>query len=69
MLSFIAPAGYATSVVDFATDPSSLMVGLVALTALSAGMIAFEAVRYHFAQKAEPAPEMTPVTIAYQQAA
>jgi hypothetical protein len=41
----------------------------VALTALSAGVIVFEAIRYHFAQKAEPAPEMTPAAIAYQQAA
>ena len=69
MLSFIAQAGYATTVVDFTTDPSSLMVGLVALTALSAGVIVFEAVRYHFVQKAEPASEMTPAAIAYQQAA
>ena len=69
MLSFIAQAGYPTTVVDFTTDLSSLMVGLVALTALSAGMILLETVRYHFAQKTEPATEMTPVTIVYQQAA
>jgi len=69
MLSFIVQAGYATTAVDFTTDLSSLMVGLVALTTLSAGMIAFAAIRYHFVQKAEPTPEMTPAAIAYQQAA
>jgi len=69
MLSFIAQAGYATTVVDFTTDPPSLMVGLVALTALSAGMIALEAVRYHFVQKAEVPTEMAPATIEYRQAA
>jgi hypothetical protein len=69
MLSFIVQAGYATTAIDFTTDLSSLMVGLVALTALSAGMIAFAAVRYHFVQKAEAAPEMTPAMVAYQQAA
>lgn len=69
MFSFIAQAGYTMTVVDFTNDFSSLLVGLVALTALSTGMIAFEAVRYHFVQKADPATEVTPTTIAYQQAA
>ena len=69
MLSFIAQAGYTTTVVDFTNNFSSLIVGLVALTALSVGMILVEAVRYHFAQKTEPATEMTSATIAYQQAA
>ena len=69
MLSFITQAGYTTTVVNFTNDFSSLMVGLIALTALLAGMILSETVRYHFAQKIEPATEMTPATIAYQQAA
>jgi len=69
MFSFIAQAGYATATVDFTADLSSLLVGLVTLTALSAGMIAFEAVRYHFAQKAEVPTEMAPATIEYRQAA
>jgi hypothetical protein len=69
MFSFIAQAGYTTTVVDFTTDLSSLLVGLVTLTVLSAGMIAFEAVRYHFAQRTEVPTEMTPATIEYRQAA
>lgn len=69
MLSFIAQAGYATTVVNFTTDLSSLMVGFIALTALSAGMILVEAVRYHVAQKTEVVTELPSATIAYQQAA
>ena len=69
MLSFIAQAGYTTTIVDFTNDLSSLLVGLVTLTALSVGMIAFEAVRYHFTQKAEVPTEMAPATIEYRQAA
>ena len=69
MLSFIAQAGCTTTVVDFTNDLSSLLVGLVTLTVLSVGMIAFEAVRYHFAQKAEVPTEMAPATIEYRQAA
>lgn len=69
MFSFIAQAGYTTTGIDLTNDLSSLLVGLFTLTALSAGMIAFEAVRYHFAQKAEVPTEMAPTTIEYRQAA
>jgi hypothetical protein len=69
MLSFIIQAGYPTAVVDLTTDLSLLMVGLVALTALSAGMIALAAVRYHLAQKAAPTTATMPATITYRQAA
>lgn len=69
MLSFIAHAGYATTIVDFTNELSSLLVGLIALTALSAGMIAFEAVRYHFAQKAEVPTETAPAISEWRQAA
>lgn len=69
MFSFIAQAGYTTTGIDLTNDLSSLLVGLVTLTVLSAGMIAFEAVRYHFAQKAEVSTEMAPTTIEYRQAA
>ena len=69
MLSFIAQADYTTTGIDLTNDLSSLLVGLVTLIVLSAGMIAFEAVRYHFAQKAEVPTEMAPATIEYRQAA
>jgi hypothetical protein len=69
MFSFIAQAGYTTTVIDFTNDLSTLLVGLVTLTALSAGAIAIEAIRYHFAQKAEVPIEAAPATIEYRQAA
>jgi hypothetical protein len=69
MFSFIAQADYTTTGIDLTNDLSSLLVGLVTLIVLSAGMIAFEAIRYHFAQKAEVPTEMAPATIEYRQAA
>jgi len=69
MLSFIVQSGYSTTGIDLTTELSSLLVGLVTLLVLLAGMITFEAVRYHFAQQAEVPPEMAPTTIEYQQAA
>jgi len=69
MLSFIVQTGYPTTVINLTTDLSSLMVGLVALTALAAGMIAVVAVRYHVAQRAESRRETIPETITYKQAA
>ena len=70
MLSFIAQAGYTTTGINYFTnDLPALLVGFVALNALFAGMIAIEAVRYHFAQKAEVPTEMAPATIEYRQAA
>jgi hypothetical protein len=69
MLSFIAQAGSTTTVVDFTNDLSSLLVGLIALAAFSAGMILMEAIRYRSAQRTESATEMPSATITYQQAA
>lgn len=69
MLSFIVQTGYPTTVVNLTTDLASLMVGLVALTALAAGMIAVAAVRYHVAHSAESMRETMPEAITYQQAA
>ncbi|NOT55987.1 MAG: hypothetical protein HOP18_15415 [Deltaproteobacteria bacterium] len=69
MFSFIAQAGYTTTVIDFTNDLSILLVGLVTLTALSAGVLAIEALRYHFAQKAEGSTETAPATIEYRRAA
>ena len=69
MFSFIAPIGYTTTGIDLTNNLSSLLVGLVTLIVLSAGMIAFKAVRYHFTQKAAVPTEMAPATIEYRQAA
>jgi len=69
MLSFIAQSSYVTTGMDLTNELSSLLVGIVTLLVLSAGMIAFEAVRYHFAQKAQVPTGMAPATTEYQQAA
>jgi len=69
MMSFIAQAGYATAVVDFTSDLSSLFVGLIGVTALAAAMIVVEAIRAHTSRKPETASTMVPVATAYRQAA
>jgi hypothetical protein len=69
MLSLITHSGYTTAGIDLTTNLSSLLVGLVTLLVVTAGMIAFEAVRYHFAQQAQGPTEMAPATIEYRQAA
>lgn len=69
MLSVITNTGYATVIVDFTTDLSSLLVGLIGLTAVSAAVIVVEAVRYRLSQKTTPATTTTPITIAYRHAA
>lgn len=53
MPALIPQTGYVTTVFDFTNDFSFFLAGLVALTAFSAGMIALEAIRYHFSQKAK----------------
>jgi hypothetical protein len=69
MFTFIAQSGSITTGLDLTTDLSSLLVSLVTVLVLSAGRIAFEAVRYHLAQKAQVPTEMVPAIIEYQQAA
>ena len=69
MLSLIAQSSYVPAGIDLTNDLSSLLVGLVTLLVLSAGRIAIEAVRYHFAQKAQVPTEMAPATTEYQKAA
>jgi hypothetical protein len=68
MLAIIVSAGYATTVVDFTNDMSSLLVGLLGLTAISAAMIAVESIRYRATRKTAVA-NIAPTTITYQQAA
>jgi hypothetical protein len=69
MLSFITQSAYTTTGIDLTSNLSSLLVGLVTLLMVTAGMIAFEAVRYHFAQKAEVSTEPAPATFEYLKAA
>jgi hypothetical protein len=69
MLSFIADAGCATAVLDFTSDFSSLFVGLVGVTVLSAALIVAEALRARpLQQPAVVAPAQSPETT-YRRAA
>ena len=69
MLSFIAQAGYATAVINLTNELSSLLVGLIGLTAMSAAMIVVASARYRTAQKTQSVADTVSTTIEYQQAA
>lgn len=69
MMSFIAHAGYATTVLDLTNELSSLLVGLIGLTAVSAAMIVIEIARYRTEQKTQSVADTVSTTIDYQQAA
>ena len=69
MLPFSTSSGIATTVVDFTTELSPLLVGLVGLVAVSAGMIALSALRDYWSQRVQPTPQATPTTPAYRKVA
>ena len=70
MMTFITQTGYATAVVNFTNDLSSLLAGLIGMTAIAAVMIAVEIIRYQATQKKMTSVANTvPTTITYQQAA
>jgi hypothetical protein len=69
MMSFIAHAGYATAVVDFTNDLSSLLVGIIGATAIAAAMIVVEIIRYQATQKATAVADPVSATVTYQHAA
>lgn len=57
MWNFMTQPGLATAVLDVTNDLSLLGVGLLSLMVLSAGSIAWVAIRHHLSQGAEPAGE------------
>ena len=70
MMAFIPQTGYATAVVNFTNDLSSLLAGLIGVTAIAAVMIAVEIIRYQATQKKMTSvANKVPTTITYQQAA
>jgi hypothetical protein len=69
MWSFIAQSGLATGVMDFTNALSLLGVSLVGLVALSAGLIAFTALRQQVSQAPQPVAETTPAPADYRAAA
>ena len=69
MMSFIAQTGYATAVVNYTNDLSSLLAGLIGVTAIVAVMIAVEIIRYQATQKMTSVADAVSTPITYQQAA
>ncbi len=67
MWSFITQPGLTTVVLDFTNDLSWLGVGLLGLTALAAGSIAFMAIRHYISQSTKPTVKTAPAD--YQKAA
>jgi hypothetical protein len=69
MMAFIPQTGYATAVVNFTNDLSSLLAGLIGVTAIVAVMIAVEIIRYQATQKKMTSVATASTTVTYQQAA
>ena len=69
MMAFIPQTGYATAVVNFTNDLSSLLAGLIGMTAIAAVMIAVEIIRYQATQKTTSVADTVSTPITYQQAA
>jgi hypothetical protein len=69
MLNFIAQAGSATATVDFTNEFSGLLAVLIGLVWLSAGMIAFMAVREWLNAKPQIVADEMPEIADYRQAA
>lgn len=68
MLPFIPPPGMATTIVDFTTALSPLLVGLVSLVWLAAAAIAYEAI-YHLLRRPLSIPTAVPPFGAHPKAA
>ncbi len=69
MWNFITQPGLASAVVDFTSDLSPVIVGLLSLVGLSAGMIVFAAIRHHLSQSTKPAAKTAPTSKDRQEAA
>ena len=59
MWTFSNYSGMATSVVDFTTEFSPLLVGLVSLVWVSIGMIAVIAIRQYLSEQSQPTLQLT----------
>ena len=69
MWTFSNYSGMATTVVDFTTELSPLLIGLVGLVGVSGAMIAVSAIRYYLSQRTQPIPQVTLATPDHQEAA
>jgi hypothetical protein len=69
MWTVITQPGLVTTIIDFTTALSPLVVGLVSVVGLSAGMIVWAALQDRWAQKPQPRTETPPTSAEYQTAA
>lgn len=72
MLNFIAQAGHAATIVDFTSDVSMLLTGLIGITWFAAGAIAAAALHEWHAQKMTTDDDATlpmPTVMTHQHAA
>jgi hypothetical protein len=69
MWNFITQPGLASAVVDFTSELSPVIVGLLGLVGLSAGMIVFAAIRYHRSQRTQPTAGTAPASTDQREAA
>jgi len=69
MWTIITQPGLVTTIVDFTTALSPLVVGLVSLVGLSAGMIVWAALQDRWARKPQPHTETLPTAAESQKAA
>lgn len=69
MWSFMPQSGLATAVLDFTKDLSPLGIGLFGLLVLSAGLIAFAAIRHHLTEKTTLVTDTAPAGTDHREAA
>ena len=69
MWNFITQPGLASAVIDFTSELSPVIVGLLSLVGLSAGMIVFAAIRYHLSQRTQPVARTAPASTDRREAA
>lgn len=69
MGNFLIPSGVASTIMDFTSDLSLLLVGLVCLVGLTAGIIAWSAVRHYWSEKTSFTPRAVPISADQEEAA
>jgi hypothetical protein len=69
MWNFMTQSGIATTVVDFTSEFSPLLIGLVSLVWLSAAMLAVIAIRHYLVEKTRLVPRTEVSTVERRKAA
>ena len=69
MWNVITQSGVTTTIVDFTSDLSVLLTGLVGIMWFSAGMLACVAIRHYVSQRTRPSAEIASTPASHRQAA